>query len=302
MQTQTPSRVSEQSLELSERATAIGGIILLGGAVRSTEFTSAIQRSILDLPLGGGASLLSHWESEISALSRHLGMSGIPARVIIGRNSPQPTSAARITIERDPVEFRGTAGILRDLAQDYGDDDLLLIANSNHVAIEPLSDQVERLLSATGDVRLLAAHNHAPAGLMLLRRGVLHEIAPTGFVDFKEQALPAIARRHAVRVIAAVRSPGFSIRSWEDYLAALRARHRGSSDETDSPYEESWRPRFRIVEEPADVDGAAVVHDSVILRGGRIEHGATVVRSLIGPTGLVRRGQSAIGQVITGPT
>jgi hypothetical protein len=293
-------------------ARQIRSIILLGGAVRGTEFAATIQRSILDLPLGGGGggrggSLLQHWGTEISALSRSLGMDAIPTRLVIGPNCPFPQSrtespGVHLTIERDPVEFRGTGGVLRDLAQDYADDDLLLVANSNYLAAEPLTDRAERLLSAAGDVRLLAGPNQSPGGMMLLRCGVLREIAVSGFVDFKEQALPAIGRRHAVRVVAGGDSPCFSIRGWDDYLAALRSHHRPTKRHDSSPYQETWQPRFRIVEEPADVDGTAVVHDSVILRGGRVEPGATVVRSLVGPTGFVRRGSTAIGRLIQGNT
>jgi hypothetical protein len=278
--------------------------ILLGGTVRTSSFGSAVQRSLLDLPIGGGPTLLNYWASEVSQLSRHLGLPKIAVRVVIGRNcfSPQEGITAAgidLTIERDPVEFRGTGGVLRDLAEAYDDDDLLLVANANQLSTDPLSLLTERLFAGEGDVRLLSGTHQEPAGLFMMRCGCLRGIATSGFVDLKEQALPGIAARNSVRVIGGGDSTGHSIRQWTDYLAALRRRHRPANAADATAFAEDWQPCFSVIEPGATVDSSAGVHDSVVLRGAVVEPKATVVRSLIGPGGIVRRGAVVVGRLVT---
>jgi hypothetical protein len=188
--------------------------------------------------------------------------------------------------------------VLRDLAQEYQDDDLLLVANANQLSGETLAERVDLMMSAAGDVRLLAGPASEPAGLFMLRCGCLRGISTSGYVDLKEQALPGIAARHAVRVIASSEPTGQSIRRWNDYLAALRLRHRTPA-EAGAAYAEDWQSLFSVVEEGASVDPTAGVLDSVVLSGGRVEAKATVVRSIVAPGGVVRRGELVVGRLVT---
>jgi hypothetical protein len=287
------------------RPSQLRAIILLGGTVRNGGFATGVKRSLLDLPIGGGITLLEHWGAEVAELSRHLDLPTIQVRLMIGRNCISPrgwvgAEGLHLAIERDPVEFRGTGGMLRDLAEDYSDDDLLVVATANLLSMESLQQKVDRLLAGSGDVRLLTGPNQSPGGVFMLRCGCLRDISTTGFVDLKEQALPGIARSHSVRVIDGGQSHNYSIRQWSDYLAALRAWHCPVDRQEAGAYEENWQPLFRIVEEGARVDPSANVHDSVVLAGGRVEGRATVVRSLIGPDGNVFRGETVFGEMVTG--
>jgi len=287
------------------RPSQLRAVVLLGGTVRNAGFGAAIKRSLLDLPIGGGINLLQHWGNEVSQLCSHLGMTKIPVRLVIGRTcfSPQgwvEAQGVHLAVERDPVEFRGTGGVLRDLAQDYDDNDLLLVATAHMLSMEPLTHRVDQLFAGSGDVRLLAGLNMVPAGLFVLRCGALRELSTSGFVDLKEQGLPTIAKRHSVQVVEGSHLPAYSIRRWNDYLAALRARHQPEGPQETSPYEENWQPMFRIVEKGAIVDPLASIHDSVILAGRRVDAKATVVRSLVGPDGIVQRGQTVFGEMVTG--
>lgn len=284
------------------RPSQLRAAILLGGTVRTSGFAAAIKRSLLDLPIGGGMTLLSYWGEEFSQLTRRWRLAKLTVRLVIGRNcfAPQKLVNApgvEFTVERDPVEFRGAGGVLRDLAEEYNDDDLLLVANANQLSSEPLWESAERLLGS-GDVRLLAGAHQEPTGLLLLRCGCLRQIAVSGFVDLKEQALPAIAARHSVRVIAGG-AAGHSIRRWDDYLAAIRDRHRPPGEPQASAYQEDWQPLFSVVDDGAKVAPTASVHDSVVLAGGRVDAKATLVRSLVGPGGVVRRGEVVVGKLVT---
>jgi N-acetylglucosaminyldiphosphoundecaprenol N-acetyl-beta-D-mannosaminyltransferase len=280
----------------------IRGLVLLGGSVRSTELTAAINRSVLDLPLDDGATLLDHWLGHARDLARHLGLERLPVRITLDRSSIAPAGAAPRfagdwAAERDVNDLRGTGGLLRDLAQHYGPDDYLLVANAAQVLLDPLVALATVLDRRRCDVSLIAHKDGSPAGMMLVRCGALTMINPVGFVDMKEQALPAIASRFDVRAVQTRRPTGLAVRTLADYLAAIRRlqqRRVPSADPDGDPLAEDWQRRFAIVEAGAGVSESAYVHDSVVLKGARVEPGAAVVRSLLCPGTLVRAGEQIV--------
>jgi hypothetical protein len=97
------------------------GLVLLGGTVRATPLHTSIDRSILDLPLVGGMSILNHWLSHATELARVANIEKLPVRILVDRNSHEPVSAdtkyyGTFRVERDLSEYRGTGGVLGDLA------------------------------------------------------------------------------------------------------------------------------------------------------------------------------------------
>jgi hypothetical protein len=224
-----------------------------------------------------------------------MGGQRIPMRVILDSRAVRPSAVVRpgISIERDPFEYRGTAGVLKDLAKSYQPDDYLLVANAAQVLGSPLSRIMEELSAAKADVGIATNLDGTPGGFMLLRCRCLDEIPDAGFVDMKEQGLAAIARRHSVSVVEREQPTGFPIRTLGDYVRALRT-HRISDD----PSIEEWQNAFSIVESAADVHLPARIHDSVILGGGKVNTGAVVVRSIVCPGGIVRRGEVVIDEVV----
>jgi hypothetical protein len=198
-----------------------------------------------------------------------------------------------ISVERDPIEYRGTGGVLKDLAKSYHPDDYLLVANAAQVLGSPLSQIMEELSEATADVRIATNLDGTPAGFMLLRCGCLDEIPKVGFVDMKEQGLAAIARRHSVSVVEREHPTGFPIRTLCDYMRALRTRRT-----LDDPSIEEWQNALSIVESATDVVLPARIHDSVILGGGKVKAGAVVVRSVVCPGAVVHRGEVVIDEVV----
>lgn len=268
-------------------------LVLLSGSVRGTEFTQSIGRSVLDLPLDERGSVLNNWLSHAEELARYAGLSALLTRVTVNRGALEPGSASPrfngvYTVERDLSEYRGTGGILRDLAEQYEDHDYILVANAAQVLLDPLPAIAAVLDRRRADVSLIAHRDGTPSGPMLLRCGALRHISPVGFVDMKEQALPEIAARFDVRVVQARRATGLSVRSRTDYLAALRVLHRRGQRRVDASMDdEDYAKSFALVEAGALVDDTAYVHDSVVLRGARLERGCTVVRSVVCPAAVV---------------
>src|SRR5882724_6912586 len=131
-----PKRPSSRPL------THLRAMVLLGGSVRPGTFGTAIARLVFQLPLGDKCTILDSWAKEARQLAP-LAEQVVPVRVMIDKAAPQPLpigNGTPLEIERDPFDFRGTGGVLRDLASQYSLDDYLLVANAAQVLCEPLAD------------------------------------------------------------------------------------------------------------------------------------------------------------------
>ena len=177
-------------------------------------------------------------------------------------------------MEQDKSEFRGTGGLLANIAVDYDDDDMILVGNAAQVLLEPLPELWTSLHQTRGVVGLIGHREGEPSGLMLITCRALRLIPKSGFVDMKEQALPIIASKFDVRVLQRRRPTGLPIRSLSDYIAALRALHQPVRSAVTDPWAEDWRSTFAIIEPGAVVSSSARIHDSVVLAGGSVEMGA----------------------------
>ncbi len=280
--------------------THLKAVVLLAGSVRPSDLSLAIDRSLLDLPVEPGQSVLSQWQTQAASLAESLSVDRLPVRIVIDRTArapvaPPPDPRISLTVERDAREFRGTGGLLRDLAISYAADDLLLVANAGQVLVEPLPSLAANLFSAGGSVSFLGHRDGTPCGLFLVRCDVLASIRDVGFLDFKEQVLPKLgAAGHQVQPVIRDAATALPIRSLDGYLSALRAvaRLRAGLARDMDPYGEDWSPTFAIIEPEAQVDRSSTIHDSVVLNGAKVERGAVVVRSVLGPTAVVHAGDT----------
>ena len=294
--TQRAKRISTQGPNDVASLSRLKALVLLGGHVRSTPLSNSIGRSLLDLPLDENGSVLNHWLSHAAELAKVAGCGTLPVRVMVDRTSLEPISAAvkyygTFRIERDQSEYRGTGGVLGDLASTYNDDDLILVSNAAQILLDPLVALASSLDQKRGDIALISHRDGSPSGMMLITCKTLRSIPKTGFIDMKEQALPGIAQKFSVEVVHRRRPTGLPIRTVTDYITAMRLYHmrRAGKPTLIDPLAEDWQPAFGIVEEGAVVDPSARVHDSIVLRGAVVEAGAVLVRSIICPSSLVKR-------------
>jgi hypothetical protein len=286
---------------------ALRAVVILAGTVRPNQFRRAVGRFPLDLPIDSTRCVMDAWRSHIADLASALSLTRLPVRVMIDRATPKPMDPPApgpcdIRFESDPLDFRGTGGLLSDLANQYDDNDYLLVLHGAQILFEPLTSLVHALAAPHADVALASLDDATPAGIMLVRCGCLRAIPRVGFVDLNEQALPLIARKHHVAVVRQDLHLGAPIRTLGGYLEALRHYHRrlvGRSD-ADDPFAEDWRATFTIVEHGATVHPSAVVHDSVVLAGGQVHPHALLVRALVCPGGVVLENKSAIDCLVTG--
>jgi N-acetylglucosaminyldiphosphoundecaprenol N-acetyl-beta-D-mannosaminyltransferase len=281
-------------------------MILLNGSIRSSQLADLCGRSVLDLPLDHEGSIFNHWLLQAAELARHAGLEKLPVRVMVNRNAPEPVSASpkyvgTFRVERDLSEYRGTGGVLRDLAVDYADDDLVLVCNAAQILLDPLAAVATALDKKEGDVTLVSHADGTPSGVQLIACKALREIPEVGFIDMKEQALPLIAQKYDVTVLHCRRPTAMPVRTAENYIEAMKLYHGRKSGRPTAadPLAENWQPTFQMVEQGAVVDPRAHVHDSIVLKGGVVEAGGVVVRSIVCPGGVVRKDKPRVDQVVT---
>src|SRR5436190_5509747 len=262
----------------AERLSRLRALVLLSGSVRAKAWSSALGRSVLDLPLERGRSLVAHWVEQAAGLAGLTGAGRLDMQVLVDRFNIAPEASdldaapadadtvVGLRVERDLLEYRGTGGLLRDLSLHYDEQDYLLVASGAQALTESLESVTAALAGKGKDVALLAHDDGTPSGFMWVRCGCLRAIPEVGFVDMKEQALPQIAKRHHVAVLRR-RPPGVAFQSPAEYLAAVRTHHLRKQGDArlGDPFAEDWWPTFTLVEDGAEVDRSATVHDSVVL-------------------------------------
>jgi len=283
----------------------IRAVVLLAGSVRATNLRKATDRFVMDLPVTAQKTILDCWHEQLDDLAFELGLDHLPARVMIDRSSNTTTdrpTQSRVQIEQDPGAFRGTGGLISDVAKEYADDEYIILANAAQLLLTPLPRLVEAMAEKQADVTLLCDKDNRPSGMTLIRCGALRDIADVGFVDLNEQALPAIAKKHCVKACRYEQPASVAIRTRTNYLDAVRTYHQRSNKQcqlTGPPNDEDWSPTFRIIEPGAKVDPTAVIHDSVVLAGGQVKANAVLVRTVVGPQGRISQGESAIECIAT---
>ena len=279
--------LNTQTATATRWAAALRGVVILSGGVRPNELVSGLGRSMLDLPFQANRSLLVLWRDQVSTLASALGRtSPLPLRAIVSRTGPLPTLPSpsdhvEVTAAYEKIELRGTGGLLRDLAEEYADDDALLVAHGNQVLVRPLPDIFNALSGVDADIVLHAEPDGSSSGVYLMRCGVLKHIRANGYIDLKEQALSSLAAGSRVRVVTGDRPSVLRVRTLDQYIRTLRALTTGDAAEHPDPYAEEWARTFSLVEDGALVDPSAVIHDSVVMRGARVGPRAVVVRSLV---------------------
>ncbi len=300
---------SNQNTNANRKSRSIHSVVLLAGAVGTGDFETSIGRSRFDLPLSESETVADQWIEELSRIASDQILDDAPlaGRIMVDREARLPSISDRasasninINIQRDPNGYRGTGGVLHDIAKQFDDDSLLLVGNGPQVLLEPLNVVVASMLAQQADVVMTTDHTHSPIGLMLVRCGVLRDLPRIGFVDFKEQALPSISQKYRVDAIRYASPIALPIRTREDYLDALGTLHQlRGGQRNPSPFRERWQRTFSLIEPGASVDASACIHDSVVLAGARVEPGAVVVRSIVGPGVTVGRNETVIETVVS---
>ncbi len=127
--------------------------------------------------------------------------------------SEHPTDRDRLFFECRGVEvvvdsndFRGPGGALRDATDHLNEDDTILVAELSRCVLCALDGMISQHHERKNLVTVGANHDGSPSGLYVMSAEALLHIAPRGYVDLKEQWLPAL--RDARERIGVARLPG----------------------------------------------------------------------------------------------
>ncbi len=294
--------------ECCELSSRMAAVLLFAGSVDRSALRTATGRLPVELPVSADRNALSLWRGQVTDFAAFLQRPELAVRAFVDQDAPPSLEVAaegehRVVIERDPQPYRGTAGLLRDAVADYQADEYVLMINAAQIPLAPLSQVFQRLCQTRADVAVASNRDGTPSGHMLVRCGVMAEVAASGFVDMKEQVLEQLAKHFAVGVADFEQPGGLPIRSRARYLAALRAWYRvqGGRQPVQGPFEEDWHAEFGFAEPGARVDSSAVLHDSVVLDGGTVEPDAVVIRSVVCRGAVIRRKQTVTGQLLADP-
>jgi N-acetylglucosaminyldiphosphoundecaprenol N-acetyl-beta-D-mannosaminyltransferase len=281
-----PAVISSTSAPISLRK--LRAIVLLTDP-RPGPLTTATGRSLLDLPVNNRETILNLW-------LKYAAQARLPLRILLSRSGLEPRSATAktdrsLTIERDLSDYPGSGGVLARLADEFEEDEAILVADAAQIPRGDLLESAEKLARAGGLVNLLMRSDATYGGLMLLGCKALRLIPAARYVDMKEDALLAIAAGHEVRLHCSDKSAALPVRTLVEYIDALRrftATER-QIELPDDPLAEEMGGGFAAAEAASQVDPAATLHNSVVLAGGMVAAGAVCVRSVVCSGGKVTR-------------
>lgn len=302
-----PDAVSLRARTGTPAQAGIRALVLLAGRTPGS-LAALVERSVLDLPIGDSLRLLDVWETRIAGLLAAIGADNdaVDVHVLCGETDPLPLvrqdARLRFRVERDGGSFRGTAGVLRDISERFAPGDCLLVGVASQCPGEGMLEALAAAADWRAGVSIGVDPAGVPNGLMLVRCEALGRVAPVGYIDFKEQALPKIAAACGARVVVAPQRCAPPIRDLARYIDAIRSwrSHRTLEGVRFSrPFEEHWTPQFSIIEAGAAVSPSALILDSVVLAGGVVAERARVVRSVVGPRGRVSAGRTVVDRLVT---
>jgi glycosyltransferase involved in cell wall biosynthesis len=280
----------DQDLQTDPTLTAQGidlaATIILAGGLRPSPLARAAGCSVLDLWPTPDQTVLDAWLDRIAELAGELSRV-IPVRVVHDAATPPPWprrgSGGPLIIEQEPRPLRGAAGLLHDVCRDYGSHDHVLVAEGARLLTCPLEPLLADHARHGADVTVAANPDHAPAGVYVVRCGVLDLVGPSGFVDLKEQWLPRVVDAGLnVRVHELAGSGAMPLRTRRQFVDAAAP---GDS---------------RVVCAGGLIGPEATVTGSIVMPGAVVGPMANVVRSLLCPGSRVGAGAHIVDAVVRG--
>ncbi len=264
--------------------------VILGGGLKPSPLQELSSVSVLDLPMGHGSTVLAEL---LSLIEREWPdrPDPLPTRVIWGTPVPAPMSHAAspgldVRLVQETKQWRGPAGVLKDVCEGLGDDGRILLIEGARWAGAGLGGLFAAMEQTNADAVIGCNADESPAGAYLLRRSALESVSDQGFVDLKEQLLPRLAASGRPVVVHHMPPPGIlPVRTLADYLEAVRQSRTAGS---------GWA----LIDASAVVDTTALVYESVVMAGAMVGAGAVVARSIVLAGGVVGPGTEVVDTVV----
>ncbi len=265
----------------ARRERAVSAIVLAGG-LDASPLERASGRSVLDLNIAPGRTVLGAWERAFEGAGvRTIG-------IAVGGPSPEPVRlGGGVRVLRDPEAYRGPAGAARDAWDRLGRASTVVIVEASRWSSGGVVDVLEAHAISDADVTVGVNPDRTPAGVYAVSGSAFEHVARVGYVDLKEQWLPALRSRGMdVRGHLISGESTLPVRTLPQLLEVARA----NAPEADTP-------AYRVICRGARVEREQDVIDSVVMPGAVVEAGAVVARSIVLPGARVGSGDVIVDGV-----
>lgn len=268
------------TVRISSPTKNLRALCLLPGTIRNHILPKQLNRPVSQLPMPDGRSIYDHWRIQWNKLLVEFEMDiDLPMFCEASNSSEYARSAS----------LRGTAGILHDIAREFHDDDIILVASEDEVLFHDLSSILIRMAEFEADICLAENTNNSPTDLMLIRCSTLRNVSSVGFCDLKEQLLPSLVEKFRVSVCRFSSDVSYAVTSPDEYMKALFAWQQKCSQSTymRPPFNERWQHPFNYIEPNYSILHSGNAINSIIL-SDRVSPEARVIQSIVAPLAVVR--------------
>ncbi len=301
---------------VNQRCALPGGLrcILLAGGLKPTPLGAGAGMPALRLFPDGKQSLINNWIERVSALGvwQSDPEASIEMRVVFDRSrdaleAPTERGGVNLVFESESGAYRGPAGVAHDVAERFPHDVTVLIAEANRWLDVDLAPMVQEHAERGADVTVARLADGAPAGVYLARWQALHNVAPKGFVDLKEQWLATLINEGMDVFVHTLAGQGsVPIRTREDLLTLAYgfATNTSTGVAMDPPIVSgvgvSAQERWSVISDRANVHESAVVIGSVVMPGAVVRENAVVARSVVPPGAVVEANSEVVDDIVRG--
>lgn len=280
---QSIPRVSDSTDPSAEAA------LILGGGLKSSLLSQRLGRPLLCLPYDSERTLIQAWTDAFAGAGIHPDSVAVltdaagKAKWDLADNTPN------LVIDRG--EYRGPAGVLRDASISLGFEGPRLVVEHSRLlaAPESLRAALHSHESGTPSITVVTNPDASFSGILIADAEAIEIVPPIGFMDIKEQWIPA-AQSAGCRVRrVSLGDWCYSIRSLPAYLSTVERigsfkrpvgmRVIGRDDRGGGPTDYGGS----LVHQSARLGTGVAIARSVICGGAEIGDGAVVVRSVVGP-------------------
>lgn len=291
-------------------APRLDGCVLLAGGLVPSPLARETRKLTLELWLTSTETVFSRWCDVLDELTLETGVPRPVIRVVHSGPPYEPTHAlsdARFEIRTmaEPGDFRGPAGVLRDITRKDDPEAVILVAEGTRYIAGSLAPLVQDWARSEPDILIARSPDGKPAGIMLIRTKALEIVPEAGYMDIKEQWLPrCIEQGFRVRTSTTRQFMPFPLRTREQFLSASAVAVGQSCPIHDSPpVLGPLRPLVRTLDrtriaEDAQIARDAIVSDSIVMPGSKVGAGAVVVRSMVCEGASVAPNQVVVDGVI----
>ncbi|MEM1329459.1 MAG: hypothetical protein AAGG07_02740 [Planctomycetota bacterium] len=286
--------------------TKLSMAVLLAGGPRPSELLRATGRSTLDLHVTSERTVLENWVERLG----ELGVQG-PDRLVVVHDTRTPTPSApglepapgfpEVEIIRERADFRGPAGLCRDVCDELGGDEVVLVAEAARYVSQELGPMLRTHDLRDADVTVGRNPDQTPSGVFMLRRKTLDLVPSVGFTDLKEQWLGSVLENGFAVWAHTFDAPGMmQLRTRRQLLRAgsLACGRLFCTRDGVIRVPAAEARAWSVVAPGAEVSGRAAVLDSIVMPGAVVAEGAVVARSVVCPGGRVDAGSRVVDAVV----